>query len=621
MRRPGKELAGYALLLGLSLLAATVAGYTPFGRQIDCAAYDWMFRLHQSEPWQPESAVLAIDDDSLKELGGVRGLRALMAAALERLASVSPKAVVVDLTLTDVGDPREDERLEAAMRATPKLVLASEMLPGGEGWQDPLPRFQKWAAAIGHVHAAPGEYDGVAREVPLEKVTADHRRRWALSLEAFRLSRGVNRILESPEDLQVGSTLIPAKRSDARAIYIRFLAARPDGSTAIPRVSVKRLLAEPSAAGQLQGKVVFIGVTAESAARDRLMTPVSTARPMPGVEIHANAFETLAQGHFLTSASDLEVAGVDVLMVALAGAIFLLFSGWTAYALGGALLAAGCALPYLLFNRGVVFPVTSPSAAVWLAVAGAASYQHFVARRQLRRAEAEKSRYQQAVQFVTHEMRTPLTAIQGSSELMSRYNLSEEKRKQITNLIHSESQRLARMIETFLNVERLTAGQMELKREPVPAATLAITCLERAQPLADRKQIRLRREALEDVTLMGDRELLEYAFYNLVTNAIKYSPPETEVSISGHRDGEDFWLSVRDQGIGMDKKELANIFQKFYRTRKAIASGEAGTGIGLSIVEQIVAQHGGRIVATSSPGMGSCFTLVFPAMAVARAGT
>jgi signal transduction histidine kinase len=605
----GKRLAGYALLLGLSFLAATAAGYTSFGRQIDGDAYDWMFRLHRPAPWQPESAVLAIDEDSLKDLGGVRGLRSMLAGALERLSPVSPRAVVVDLTLTDAGDPREDERLEAAMRATPNLVLASEMLPGGEGWQDPLPRFQKWAAAVGHVHAAPGEYDGVNRQVPLEKVTADHRRRWALSLETFRLTRGVDRILESPEDLQVGSTLIPAKRSDARAIYIRFLAARPDGSTPIPRVSLKRLLAEPAAAGQLQGKVVFIGVTAESAAGDRL------------VEIHANAFETLAQRQFLTSASDLEAAGVDVLMVALAGAIFLFFSGWTAYALGGALLAAGCALPYLLFTRGVVFPVTSPSTAVWLAVAGAASYQHFVARRQLRRAEAEKSRYQQAVQFVTHEMRTPLTAIQGSSELMSRYNLSDEKRKQITNLIHSESQRLARMIETFLNVERLTAGQMELKRELVPAAPLAITCLERAQPLADRKRIRLRREALGDVTLMGDRELLEYAFYNLVTNAIKYSPPETEVSISGHRKGEDFWLSVRDQGIGMDKKELANIFQKFYRTRKAIASGEAGTGIGLSIVEQIVTQHGGRIVATSSPGQGSCFTLVFPAVAVAGAGT
>jgi signal transduction histidine kinase len=249
-------------------------------------------------------------------------------------------------------------------------------------------------------------------------------------------------------------------------------------------------------------------------------------------------------------------------------------------------------------------------AAAWLAVAGAASYQHFVARRQLRKAEAQTARYQQAVHFVTHEMRTPLTAIQGSSELMSRYNLSEEKRKQIADLIHSESRRLARMIETFLNVERLSAGQMELKQEPIPLAEVVSGCLDRAQPLAERKRIRLRRELVEDATLIGDRELIEYAFYNLVTNAIKYSPPETEITVSGRREGDRFRLAVRDQGIGMDKKELQSIFQKFYRTKRAVASGESGTGIGLSIVEQIVSQHGGKIEVQSTPGKGSCFTLV-----------
>ena len=86
-------------------------------------------------------------------------------------------------------------------------------------------------------------------------------------------------------------------------------------------------------------------------------------------------------------------------------------------------------------------------------------------RRSLRRSEAERARYQQAMHFVTHEMRTPLSAIQGSSELISRYALTEEKRKQIALLINSESKRLARMVEIFLNVERLSAGQMELKRE------------------------------------------------------------------------------------------------------------------------------------------------------------
>ena len=101
---------------------------------------------------------------------------------------------------------------------------------------------------------------------------------------------------------------------------------------------------------------------------------------------------------------------------------------------------------------------------------------------------------------------------------------------------------------------------------------------------------------------------MEYACYNLLTNAVKYSPQRTEVTVSGWRDGGHVRIAVKDQGIGMDQKEVKQIFQKFYRTKKAEESGEAGTGIGLSIVQQIVEQHGGKIEVTSQPGAGSCFT-------------
>ena len=106
---------------------------------------------------------------------------------------------------------------------------------------------------------------------------------------------------------------------------------------------------------------------------------------------------------------------------------------------------------------------------------------------------------------------------------------------------------------------------------------------------------------------------MEYAYYNLLTNAVKYSPQQTEVTTAATRQNGDIRISVQDQGIGMDQKEVRKIFQKFYRTKKAEESGEAGTGIGLSIVEQIVVQHGGTIEVKSQPGEGSCFTLVLPA--------
>jgi signal transduction histidine kinase len=339
---------------------------------------------------------------------------------------------------------------------------------------------------------------------------------------------------------------------------------------------------------------------------------------MTGVEIHAQGFETLMGGRFLQPAGNLLLIAVCAAIVIAAGAIFAFLTGWLAYAVAGLLLLIAHLIPHVAFGQGIVMPYLAPVFTAWLGVVSAASWQHFVVRRQLRKSESDKARYQQAIHFVTHEMRSPLTAIQGSSELMGRYNLNEEKRKQIADMINSESRRLARMIQTFLDIERLTDGQMEIRSDTFAADELMQACMERARPLADRKEIVFRLGEVEEVFLRGDRELMEYAVYNLLTNAVKYSPADTIVTVTLRRDGHHMRLGVADQGIGMDERELKNIFQKFYRTRTAETSGESGTGIGLSIVEQIVAHHGGRMEVTSAPGAGSCFTMVLPAASASR---
>src|SRR6202011_6356678 len=187
--------------------------------------------------------------------------------------------------------------------------------------------------------------------------------------------------------------------------------------------------------------------------------------------------------------------------------------------------------PYICFTHGTVLRFTPPVFSAWLAVLAAASYQYFVVRRRMLAAEVDKSRYQQAMHFVTHEMRTPLTAIQGSSELIGRYNLSEEKRKQIADMINQESKRLARMIQTFLDVERLSDGQMELKREQFTMREIVEDCMARVNQIGERKNIRMVTEAL-DGSLEGDRELMEYAVYNLLSNAVKYSPADTQITVA-----------------------------------------------------------------------------------------
>jgi two-component system sensor histidine kinase VicK len=162
-------------------------------------------------------------------------------------------------------------------------------------------------------------------------------------------------------------------------------------------------------------------------------------------------------------------------------------------------------------------------------------------------------------------------------------------------------------------VERMSGGQMEMKQERFPLHDLVERCAGRARPLADNKQIEIAIADIPADDLIGDRELMEYAVYNLLTNAVKYSPPQTRVTVYGNKGKEDganrLELSVVDQGIGMDRKEVGRIFEKFYRTKKAEQSGEIGTGIGLSIVKQIINEHGGTIHVESEPGKGSKFTL------------
>ena len=603
--------ARYAGLLAAAFLVGVAGSYfvNPY---FDNYAYDFMFRLYRPAPWRPQSVVLAIDEATLRKYGGMDSIRQPLADGLKIIAGAAPRAVAVDLILADPrGSAEANGALSEAFRITPNLVLGSELLENG--WEDPRPEFARWAAALGHVHAQPGA-DNVTRAILLEKHFG-RVRHWALSLEAFRLSRGGPVIVEYPEKLMVGDTTIPVT-GPGRPMRVRFI---PDGAQ-IPWKSLAELIANPALVTAFTGKTVFVGVTAITGeVRDRVSTPYSNGRLTSGIEVNANAFETLAQGLFLTDVADLWVLLFSLGVAAAIGLAFRYLPGWQAYAGGVVALAAAHVTPYLFFTHGRVFSFATPFSVAWIGFLTAAAYYHLVVRRNWHIEQAARTRYQQAMHFVTHEMRTPLSAIQGSSEMISRYNLTEEKRQQIALLINSESKRLARMVEVFLNVERLSAGEMELKREPILVKEMVDICVGRVAPLAERKRIGIVLHPIAgDLQLTGDRELMEYACYNLLTNAVKYSPQQTEIAVSGWKEDGQVRIAVKDQGIGMDRKEVKQIFQKFYRTKKAEASGEAGTGIGLAIVQQIVEQHGGRIEVASQPGAGSCFTLALPQSAAAE---
>ena len=297
-------------------------------------AYDWLLTGEAAANWTPQSVIVAIDELTLAKGGGVPAMRTIVGEAMRKIAAAHPAAVASDVTLSDRTDPAIDQKLAEALAQVPHLILPCDLITaGGQAkWEDPLPEFRKSAVALGHVFRGESGTDGVDRSLPIEEIV-DHQSRWALALETYAAAHGDNPIpIESPDDVKVGNVIIPAPRGEheiQRNMFIRYL---PAG--VIPTISVLELDQHPDL---IRGKAVFLGVTALSAARDRVFTPYG--QQVAGVEIHAQAYETIARQDFLTPARDTAVLGICVLFAIAAGLIFGLRSGWQAYVLAAALLA------------------------------------------------------------------------------------------------------------------------------------------------------------------------------------------------------------------------------------------------------------------------------------------
>ena len=217
------------------------------------------------------------------------------------------------------------------------------------------------------------------------------------------------------------------------------------------------------------------------------------------------------------------------------------------------------------------------------------------------------------ISLVSHEMRTPLTAIQGMTELLAQYDVDPQRSKEMHLAINDEVKRLTRMITGYLDITRLESGATELRRSPVRVENLLERILLMLDPVAAQSGIRLVRRFAPDLpALLADPDLLSRAVENLISNAIKYSPSGTEVTVSTSSDEEAVFIEVSDQGYGISEADLSRIFEKFYRVPRVQDAGVPGTGLGLALVREIAELHGGSVAVRSQVNAGSTFTLRIP---------
>lgn len=211
---------------------------------------------------------------------------------------------------------------------------------------------------------------------------------------------------------------------------------------------------------------------------------------------------------------------------------------------------------------------------------------------------------------VSHELKTPLTAISGYAELIGNGMTGKEDTIRFSNEIHSNANRLLSLINDIIKLSELDEVDHQMEMERIDLYKLAENCVQMMQVTAEKQGIRLTLQG-ESAMTMANKGLMDEVFYNLCSNAIRYNKPGGSVTVTVGTKDERPFLSVADTGIGIPKECQERVFERFYRVDKSRSKSTGGTGLGLAIVKHIVAQHNAALHLDSELGEGTTIEIVF----------
>ncbi len=221
---------------------------------------------------------------------------------------------------------------------------------------------------------------------------------------------------------------------------------------------------------------------------------------------------------------------------------------------------------------------------------------------------------QDFVANVSHELRTPISSIQGYAETLLDGALDDQAHaRDFIKIVHTEAERLARLVDDLLNLSKIESGKLNMDLNPCPLFPIIKRVVASLDMQAVKKSITIRTKVSEKLhQVIADETRLAQVLFNLIENALKYTPPSGCVVVSAEEGDAHIKVSVADTGIGIPDKDLPRIFERFYRVDKARSRELGGTGLGLSIVKHIVQAHNGEISVSSQSGKGTTFTFTIP---------
>jgi signal transduction histidine kinase len=215
---------------------------------------------------------------------------------------------------------------------------------------------------------------------------------------------------------------------------------------------------------------------------------------------------------------------------------------------------------------------------------------------------------------MSHELRTPLHTVIGFSELLSEQleGTLDEKQKRYLNHIQKDAHHLLALINEILDLSRIEAGRLELRRESFDPRVAIEETVSSILPHADAKSIRLQTSIETLPKLSADRLRFKQILFNLLGNSVKFTPEGGQIQLNARVNLDWMTVSVLDTGMGIPREEHTAVFDKFHQTGTTTKGIREGTGLGLAITKALVEEHGGTISLESEPGIGTCFTFTIP---------
>jgi PAS domain S-box-containing protein len=239
----------------------------------------------------------------------------------------------------------------------------------------------------------------------------------------------------------------------------------------------------------------------------------------------------------------------------------------------------------------------------------AAGFQDITRLRELDRMKDE------FVSVVSHELRTPLTAIRGSLQLLvaDERSIPDDDDRQLLQVALKSCERLVRIINDILDISKMEAGKLRLDLTAVSVGDVVDTSIADVQPIATAAGVRLQAMVPPSLPpILADADRLTQALVNLVSNAVKFAPPGTDVTVAAREDVGVIVLTVEDRGEGIPEQDIPRLFQKFHQLDGSVTRRVGGTGLGLAITKAIVEEHGGTVSVRSTLGSGTTFELRIP---------